>query len=194
MAIFAVSVDVLRFGLGLHPIEDLANRDPGPGIAETAPAGDAVDVGDDVLRWQGAELAVVEREGVLDAAEHLEVPGRDVGLRDRAEMKEGPAVRGGEGLARRDPRGVDAFRNPLAFEEECHFASIGIVFFGRCSALWIGFSAGLYWPFPSTHGPVAQLGERVNRTHEARGSNPLGSTNFAKFMWPLPAVASMSRA
>src|SRR5689334_1962610 len=25
-------------------------------------------------------------------------------------------------------------------------------------------------------GPVAQLGERVNRTHEARGSNPLGST------------------
>src|SRR5712691_3409174 len=26
-------------------------------------------------------------------------------------------------------------------------------------------------------GPVAQLGERVNRTHEARGSNPLGSTN-----------------
>src|SRR5690349_5665882 len=27
-------------------------------------------------------------------------------------------------------------------------------------------------------GPVAQLGERVNRTHEARGSNPLGSTKF----------------
>src|ERR1041385_9258092 len=28
-------------------------------------------------------------------------------------------------------------------------------------------------------GPVAQLGERVNRTHEARGSNPLGSTKSA---------------
>src|SRR2546426_7382943 len=26
-------------------------------------------------------------------------------------------------------------------------------------------------------GPVAQLGARVNRTHEVRGSNPLGSTN-----------------
>src|SRR5579859_880226 len=33
-----------------------------------------------------------------------------------------------------------------------------------------------YWPFPKLRGPVAQLGERVNRTHEARGSNPLGST------------------
>src|SRR3989440_12555612 len=29
-------------------------------------------------------------------------------------------------------------------------------------------------------GPVAQLGERVNRTHEARGSNPLGSTNASR--------------
>ncbi len=27
------------------------------------------------------------------------------------------------------------------------------------------------------HGPVAQLGERVNGIHEVRGSNPLGSTN-----------------
>src|SRR6266705_4286410 len=33
-----------------------------------------------------------------------------------------------------------------------------------------------YWRFPRARGPVAQLGERVNRTHEARGSNPLGST------------------
>src|SRR5258708_17050980 len=30
--------------------------------------------------------------------------------------------------------------------------------------------------FPSARGPVAQLGARVNRTHEVRGSNPLGST------------------
>jgi hypothetical protein len=45
-----------------------------------------------------------------------------------------------------------------------------------------------YWPFPKLRGPVAQLGERVNRTHEARGSNPLGST-FLNFQ---PVVASIA--
>jgi hypothetical protein len=37
---------------------------------------------------------------------------------------------------------------------------------------------GLYWLFRSACGPVAQLGARVNRTHEVRGSNPLGSTKL----------------
>src|SRR6266545_8216256 len=45
-------------------------------------------------------------------------------------MKEGPAVRGGEGLAGGNPRGVDAVRDPPALEEESHFASIGIASFG----------------------------------------------------------------
>ena len=37
---------------------------------------------------------------------------------------------------------------------------------------------------PAQCGSVAQLGERVNRTHEVRGSNPLGSTNLKLTEFP----------
>src|SRR2546422_10209081 len=40
-------------------------------------------------------------------------------------------------------------------------------------------------------GPVAQLGARVNRTHEVRGSNPLGSTTTTSGIHqaPVPGFA-----
>src|SRR6266849_5906675 len=166
------------FGLGLWPgaVEDLANRNAGPRVAETAPAGHAVDVGDDVLRWQCAELLVVERQRVFDRAEHLEVPGRDVGLGHGAEVEERPAVGRGECLAGRDAGRIDAFRQALAFEQERHFASIGI---GGVRPLVPGSDANssrAILAFPQACGPVAQLGARLNRTQEVRGSNPLRST------------------
>src|ERR1700693_4613543 len=43
-------------------------------------------------------------------------------------------------------------------------------------------------------GSVAQLGERVNRTHEVRGSNPLGSTNRPCYVWTLTIQAQPARS
>src|SRR5205823_7346637 len=91
-------------------------------------------------------------------------PFRDVDLGHRSEVQERPAVGRGEGLAGRDACRINTRGNALALEERRHRASIGARVYS---------ASGLK---SSLCGPVAQLGERVNRTHEARGSNPLGST------------------
>src|SRR5438874_13386494 len=92
-----------------------------------------------------------------------------VGLGDRAEMEQGPAVGGGQGLAGRDARGVDTLRELLILEEERHPREYRNRPTGAdCS--------GAILAFRSERGPVAQLGARLNRTQEVRGSNPLRST------------------
>ncbi len=53
------------------------------------------------------------------------------------------------------------------------------MFWARCSGVQKGNRPGLYWPLAlstGASGPVAQLGARLNRTQEVRGSNPLRST------------------
>src|SRR5260370_15654112 len=175
--LLALSYDVLRFRLGLDAVEDLANWDAGPLVAEAAPTGDAMDVRDHVFGRQRAKLFVVDCERIFNRAEHFEVPRRDVGVGHRAELQERPAVGGREGLAGWDAGRIDAFSLALALEEERHFASIGIALLGRivpgqdvesCRAI-------LAVP-PRASGSVAQTGERLNRTQEVRGSKPLRST------------------
>src|SRR4029077_5422546 len=125
VAVLAVGVDVLGLRFRLYAGEDLANGPTLPFAGEPAPTCDAVDVGHHVLRRKCAELAVVQRQLVFHRTENLEVPRRDVRFRHRSEAENGPTVRGGEGLARRNPRRVNAFRNAFTLEEESHLASIG---------------------------------------------------------------------
>src|SRR5207245_5008112 len=124
--IFAMSHDVFRLGLWLDAVEDFADRHTGPGVTETTPAGDAVDVCDDVLGMQRVELVVVEGKRVFDGAEYLEIPGFDVRLGHRAEVEQRPAIWRGEGLAGRDASWIDPIRQALGLEQERHVASIGI--------------------------------------------------------------------
>src|SRR4029077_14251366 len=124
---------------------------------EAAPPGDAVDVGDHRLRGQGADLAVVQRDGALDRGGHLEIPFGDVGLGHGTEVEEGPAIGRGERLAGRDAGGVDALRQPATLEQKSHGASIGTrgggPLFPARSANW----APLYWPLrPTMCGSLAQ--------------------------------------
>lgn len=49
------------------------------------------------------------------------------------------------------------------------------------------------------HGPVAQLGERYNRTVEVKGSNPFRSTPqkadiLSAFLLPIPPLRIMRKA
>src|SRR5260370_32021379 len=86
--VLAVSHDVLRFRLGLDAVEDLANRDAGPRVAEAAPTGDAMYVRDHVFGRQRAKLFVVDWERILNRAEHFYGPRRNVGVGDRAELRD----------------------------------------------------------------------------------------------------------
>ena len=148
VAIFAVRGDVLGFGLRLDAIQDLAYRHAGPRVAQPAPTCDAVDVRHHVLRRQRAKLAVVERQLMLDRAEHLEVPLRDVRGRYRSEMQEGPAVGSCEGLAGRNARRIDTLRESFALEQKRHLASIGTEGRRRLFRPRDPIRARLYWPFP----------------------------------------------
>src|SRR3982074_2080975 len=118
---------------------------------------------------------------MLDSAEHLEVPFRDVGLGHWSEVQQRPLVGCRERLPGWNPRSIHALRNPLALEEKRHLASIGTA--ARRDLFPPARTRSgprLYWLFrsiPQARGPVAQLGARLNRTQEVRGSNPLGSTN-----------------
>ena len=131
VAVLAVRHHVVRLGQRLDPAQDLLNGDAGPAIAEAAPAGDTVDVRHHVFRRQRAQLAVVELERVADGAENAQIPLREVRLGDRSEMQERPTVGGAQGLAGRNPRGVDALWQPPAFEDRGHrLASIGAAYCG----------------------------------------------------------------
>src|SRR5437868_8823537 len=122
--VLAVRRHVPGLGLWPHLLEDVSNRHAGPTVAQPAPSGDAVDVRDDILRRQRAELAIVERQLILDRAEDLQAPLRDVCLGYRPEVEERPAVRRREGLARRYPGWVHSLRDPLAFEEGGHSRAV----------------------------------------------------------------------
>src|SRR5690348_8180947 len=147
VAILAMRGHVPRLGLRLHALEDRPDRHTGPAIAEPAPARDAVDVGDDVDRWERADLAVVELERILDRPEDVEIPARDVRLGHRPKVQKRPAIRGRESLPGWDARGVDALRQSLALEEGRHqkaeYRSAGILGFRRVAQpLWARSSAG----------------------------------------------------
>src|SRR5205814_8105390 len=139
VAVVAVRRHVPGFWLGLDPGEEVADRDAGPAVAEPAPSGDAVDVRNHLFGGQRPELAVVEAQRVLDGAENVEVPPRDVGLGNRSEVKKRPAVRGRQSLAGRNPGRVDTLREVLPFEQRGHRrASVG---------------ARVYSPFSTSVGP-----------------------------------------
>src|ERR1700687_1971554 len=66
-----------------------------------------------------------------------------------------------------------------------------------CSGVSDAHSARAILAFPSAtraRGSVAQLGERLNRTQEVRGSNPLGSTTTTSAGGPSPGAPSRAVA
>jgi hypothetical protein len=78
---------------------------------EAAPARDAVNVGRDLRLRQRLQLVVAERDRLLDLAEDLEVPRREIGLRDGACVQDRPLL--GQVLAGREPGGVEPFVDQL---------------------------------------------------------------------------------
>src|SRR5581483_1090510 len=168
VAVLAVRHHVLRLGFRLHPVEDLLDRHARPSIVEAAPRSDAVDVRGDRFRGQRAELAVVEPQLVLDGAEYLEVPPRDVGLRHGAEVQQRPPVRGREGLPGRDARRVHALGKPLAFEEECHRREYRNRPYGVGCSLGVT-GPGLYWRFRLPRAKWARSSAGRARESHSRG-------------------------
>src|SRR5690606_6727517 len=80
---------------------------------------------------------------------------------------------------------------PSASEVVCRAAALGCGYRltnGRRLAKLVKLSPGggrsrspvCTGPVRRFRGAIAQLGERVNRTHEVRGSNPLSSTRFRR--------------
>src|SRR5262245_16164083 len=147
VAVLAVGHNVLRLGLRLDAVEDLADGHAGPPVAEPAPAGDTVDVRRHVLRGESAYLTVVEAERLFDRSEDVEVPPGDVGLGDGAEVEEWPAVGRCQRLAGRYASRVDALGHAIALEERGHaeaeYRSAGILALQRSvRLLWARSSAG----------------------------------------------------
>ena len=66
-----------------------------------------MDVGCDLRLWQRLQLVVAEREGLFDLAEDLEVPRREIGLRNGAGVQDGPLLR--QVLAGRESGGIEPF-------------------------------------------------------------------------------------
>src|SRR5438445_5575995 len=90
--------------LRLDQLGEIAPVDAAKARVETAPAGDAVDVDRDVARRQLLQLLPGERDRILDLAEDLEVPGREVGVGHGARVQDGPLL--GQVLPRRQACGV----------------------------------------------------------------------------------------
>src|SRR2546430_2547329 len=83
---------------------EIAPMDPAEARVEAAPAGDAVDVDRDLGRRQLLQLLPAQRDRILDLAEDLEVPARELGLGHAARVQHRPLL--GQVLARRQARGV----------------------------------------------------------------------------------------
>jgi hypothetical protein len=80
-----------------------------------------MDVGCDFRLGQRLQLVVAEREGLLDLAEDLEVPRREIGLRNGAGVQDGPLL--GQVLPGRESGGVEPFVDQLLLRlgsEEAH--------------------------------------------------------------------------
>jgi hypothetical protein len=70
-----------------------------------------MDVDGDLGLWERLQLVVAERQRLLDLAEDVEVPGSEVGLRNRAGVQHRPLLR--EVLARRQPGGIESLVDEL---------------------------------------------------------------------------------
>ena len=70
-----------------------------------------MNVGRDLCLRQRPQLVVAERNRFLDLAEDLEVPRREIGLRDGAGVQDGPLLC--QVLAGREPSGVEPFVDQL---------------------------------------------------------------------------------
>src|SRR3954447_457344 len=88
VALLGVGHDVGRGRPDLGEAEDLLDRNSLPVRVELCPAGHAMDVRVDGLAGQRLELVPAEGERVVDLAVDLEVPGREVGPRDRAVVED----------------------------------------------------------------------------------------------------------
>ena len=75
------------------PTREIAPVHSAEARVEAAPARHAVDVHRDLGRRQVLELLPRQPDRVLDVAPDAEVPGREVDLRDRSRMQDGPLLR-----------------------------------------------------------------------------------------------------
>ena len=84
--------DVLRGGLGLHQLQQIARAHALPPVVVARPGGDAVDVGRERGLGQVGELAPFPGRGALDLAVDEQAPGmgRDLGL--DAEIEHRPVL------------------------------------------------------------------------------------------------------
>ena len=90
--------------LGFDQLGEIPPVDTAESRVETAPAGDAVDVDRDLACRQLLELLPRQHDRILDFAEDLEVPGREVGVRHAAGVQDRPFL--GQILTRRQAGGV----------------------------------------------------------------------------------------
>ena len=101
VALLGMRDDVCRVRADAGHLEDRLDGDALPVGVELRPAGHAMDVGVDGLARQGLELVPGQGERRIHLAPDLEIPFRQVDVRDRAVVEDGELV--GLVLTGRDP-------------------------------------------------------------------------------------------